>query len=297
MSKIIQALEKAKSEGSRNLTGGLLDERATVGPIEPGVRPETQARATRKQRGRGTWEPVMAQAFTGELLRGVDPHIETLHRPMSLIAEQFRTLRSRLERSDLDGRIRTLAVTSSIKGEGKSLTAANLAAVMASDTTKRVLLVDADLRRPRQHTLLSLAPSPGLAEVLQGQATYEDVVRATPWFELSVVMAGNAEGHPAELLASPNFASFMERVRQDFDYAVIDTPPLQPISDVQFLTDNVDGVILVVRANKTSKGLLKHSVEGLPPGKIVGAVLNRVDGLVEKFGYRYSKGEYYYRYY
>ena len=297
MSKIIQALEKAKLEGSRNLTGDLLDERATVGPIEPGAGSEVQGRATRKQWGRRTWEPVAARAFSGEILAGVDPHIETLHRPMSMIAEQFRALRSRLERADLDGRIRTVAVTSSVKGEGKSLTALNLAAVMASDTTKRVILVDADLRRPKLHTLLSLAPAPGLAELLQGQATYEDVVRVTPWFGLSVVMAGNAEGHPAELLASPNFASFMERVRQEFDHAVIDTPPLQPISDVRFLTEAVDGVILVVRANRTSKGLLRHSVEGLPPGKIVGAVLNRVDGLVEKFGYRYSKGEYYYRYY
>jgi capsular exopolysaccharide synthesis family protein len=230
-----------------------------------------------------------------ELISGVDGHIQTLHRPMSVISEQYRALRSHIEKLSPDRRMQTIAVTSALKGEGKSVSATNLAVVLAQDAAKEILLIDADLRRPNLHRLLGIDQAPGLAECLQGEVGLDAIIRHTPYFGLSVVTAGDAQGHPAELLASPKFHQLVSGLAPTFDYVIVDTPPIHLLSDVKFLTDSVDGVLLVVQANKTSKTILKEAVESLPTGKIIGTVLNRAVRLSRGYGYR--KGGYYYRYY
>ncbi len=289
MSKILKALEKAKRDVAPSVetretdapSAAVLDRRTSPGPVR------------RRKRSSG---PVAVTRLDPEVLRGVDPHVETLHKPMSVVSEQFRTLRSRLDRLNFEGRIQTLVITSALKGEGKSVTASNLAVVLSQDPTKDVLLVDADLRRPRIHKLLNLEPSPGLAEFLQGDAPLEAVLRHTPYYGLSVVPAGAPVGHPAELLASPEFNDFLHRMSAQYDYILLDSPPLHPISDVSFLVDAVDGILIVVRAHRTNRGLLKQVVESLPSEKIVGTVLNRAESLRSGYGYGYGGG-YYYGYY
>jgi len=299
MSKIIQALEKAKKEGGLQQTAGALEERETLGPLISASEASAPA-PPQRERKRRRRRPVLvtAKALDPEVLRSVDPHLDALHRPMSVAAEQYRSLRQRLEGLSAEAGVRTIAVTSAAKGEGKSLTAVNLAATMAQDATRHILLVDADLRRPHVHDLLGLGLSPGLCEHLQGALPREAVIRETPFFGLCVATAGSAQGHPAELLASPEWEEFIARSRADFDYVIVDTPPLHPVSDVPFLATSVDGVLVVVQAGKTSKSLLKQTLETLPPGKVLGTVLNRVESLTGRFGYgsNYGPSGYYYGY-
>ncbi|GAB4256625.1 MAG: XrtA-associated tyrosine autokinase [Deferrisomatales bacterium] len=294
MSKIIDALEKAKQDGHLEQTAGALAERDTLAPV---AAPTRKRKAVRKKRRDGP-QLLTTRTLAPEVLAGVDPHLETLHKPMSVVSEQYRALRNRIERMNFEGRLHTMAVTSAIKGEGKSVTAANLAVVLAQDVTKDVLLVDADLRRPKIHKLLHLDLSPGLGECLRDENRLREPgwIRETPYFGLDVVTAGEVHGHPAELLASPQLSEMLDQWRSRYDYVVFDTPPLHPISDVNFLTDMVDGVLLVVRANKTSKSLLKQAVTSVPSQKLIGTVLNRSETLSRGYGYKGGYG-YYYKYY
>ncbi len=288
MSKIAEALEKAKRDGSLERTPGASE--------APALRPaggEPSARGGPRRLAEVA--PVGARELDPELLRGVDLHVETLHKPMSVVSEQYRAIRSRLERMNLDQRLQVLAVTSAIKGEGKSITAANLAVVLAQDATRRVLLVDADLRRPKVQRVFGLGDGPGLADYLQGSAGWETILRATPFFGLTLVTAGAAVAHPGELLASAQFEGFLDEARARFDLVVVDTPPLHPISDVNFLAEAVDGVLLVVQAHKTSRAIVRVAAESLPPQKLLGTVLNRAETLAGGYGYR--SGYYYRGYY
>ncbi|MBI5017296.1 MAG: CpsD/CapB family tyrosine-protein kinase [Deltaproteobacteria bacterium] len=288
MSKIIEALEKAKREGILESTTVALEERGRHAPAdgsEGGKGPER-----RKRNG----APILREAVTLDprAVQGVDSRIFALREPRSVVVEQYRSLRSRLERLNATTTAQVLAITSAVKGEGKSVTAVNLALVMAGNANRDVLLVDADFRRPNVHALLDLPLSPGLSDYLQGAASEEDIVRRTPFFGLQVVTAGNAEGHPAELLASPEFAAFLAAARGRFDYVIVDTPPIHPISDVNFLVEFVDGVLMVIRAGKTLKHMVQQSAESLPPGKVLGTILNRAEE--PGHGYSYKKGYYYY---
>lgn len=287
MSKIADALEKAKKEGVLERTAG--------GADVPGLRPTTGDLSSRRDVRRAPGGPVGARELDPEMLRGVDDHLEALHKPMSVVSEQYRAIRSRLERLNSNGRLQLLAVTSAVKGEGKSVTAANIAVVLAQDATRRVLLVDADLRRPKVQRLFGLEDGPGLAEYLQETATWEDVVRPTAFFGLTVLTAGAAVAHPSELLASAQFEGFAAEARARFDLVVVDTPPLYPISDVNFLAEAVDGVVLVVRAHRTSRAIIRVAAEALPAQKLLGTVLNRAENL--SAGYGYNSGYYYKGYY
>lgn len=292
MSKIIEALEKAKRDGTLDRSVATIDERDTLAPLHA----EPRAAPPQRRKPRAHGQLLVAQKVDPELLQAVEPHVEVLRNPMSVVSEQYRALRSWVERLTFTRRLQTLALTSAAKGEGKSLTAANLALVLAQDGTKSVLLVDADLRRPKVHKLLGLDSSPGLGDFLRGTATGEEIVRRTPFFGLSVTTAGVVDGHPSELLASAEFEGWLASCRNHFDFIFFDTPPVHPVSDVNFLAGSLDGILLVVRAGKTPKSLVKHAVEGLPADKLLGSVLNRAENLGPGYGYGYGKS-YYYKYY
>ncbi|MFU8858011.1 MAG: CpsD/CapB family tyrosine-protein kinase [Deferrisomatales bacterium] len=293
MSKIMQVLEKARSEGVLTQSVRVSDERDTQAPLDAGGS-QPAPRAPGAHRARKPREIPASGLLDPAVLRGVDLHLDTLHRPLSVASEQYRSLRNRVERLNAEGNLRAIGLTSAGKGEGKSLTSTNLAAVMAQDPTKRVLLVDADFRRPSLHRLLGVSVSPGLADLLEGKAAEDDVVRPTPFFGLHLVTAGEARGHPAELAASPALSEFIARARDHFDYVFVDTPPLHPMSDMSFLSECLDGVIVVVMANKTNRSLLRQVAEILPPHKLLGTVFNRVDqlsGLGYGYGYGYGYGK------
>lgn len=293
MSKIIEALEKAKRDGTLEHSQGTLDERDTVAPLHPVPSDGRTSRPPGRRRQRSHSHLLVATQVPPEVIEAVEAHVEVLRNPMSVVTEQYRALRNRLERLNLEGHLQTIAVTSAAKGEGKSLTALNLSLVLAQDGTKRVLLVDADLRRPKVHKLLGFDAAPGLGDFLAGRVGGEGVLRHTPFHGLTVVTAGTVEGHPSELLASPEFEEWVAARRREYDYVFFDTPPVHPVSDVNFLASSVDGILVVVRAGKTPKGLVKHAVEALPAKKLLGAVLNRAESIGPGYGYGYGKGDYY----
>lgn len=182
--------------------------------------------------------------------------------PRSPRAESFRTLRTNLSFLDVGERGRTFVVTSSIASEGKTTTTANLAIALA-DSGARVLVVDADLRRPKIAEYMALEGAVGLTDVLIGQADLLDVVQ--PWgrSRLFVLPAGKIPPNPSELLGSKAMADLIEVFKAEFDAVIFDAPPLLPVTDAAILAKSVGGAILVVAAGRTHKNQLRGAVSAL----------------------------------
>jgi len=223
----------------------------------------------------------------------LDPMLVAAAAPVSLAAEQYRSLRMRINRLERNRSVKSMIVTSPGKGDGKSVTAANLAITMAQEAHARVLLIDADLRRSRVHTLLGLGSGPGLCDVLVGAASVEEVMVWLPEYRLTVIPAGLSAAHPAELLGSATMRATIERLRTKFDRIVIDTPPIGPLADVGVLAPLVDGVVLIVRAGVTPRPAIERALTAVEAPKLLGLVLNDVGEAAKKYqsyGYGYGQG-------
>ncbi len=227
--------------------------------------------------------------------RGLSPALTYYLRPGSRDAEAYRLLRTSLLVAVKDGR-KVIQITSAAPGEGKSTTAANLAIALAQ-SGKKILLVDADLRRPTQHELFQVPQEIGLADVLLNEIEWQNAVRSTLIDGLSLMTAGLCPDNPAELLASSRLEALAAQFREDFDYILIDSPPVLAVSDPCIIAPNVDGLLLVVRMRKTTRAALVRSREtleaqGVP---IVGVVANAFQpspGADGGYGYE-SYGAYY----
>jgi protein-tyrosine kinase len=224
-----------------------------------------------------------------------DPLLVAALAPASLAAEQYRSLRTRLRRAEAGRPLRSIVVTSPSKGDGKSLTASNLALTMAQEFQQRVLLVDADLRRPTIHRLFALVETPGLADVLMGMADLDQVLVTLPDHHLTILPAGVPPAHPAELLGSATMRRVLDTLRSRFDRILIDVPPVAPLADVHILAPMVDGLLMIVRAGVTPKPAIERALAGLDQSKILGLVLNEAgnegeDGYYNYEGYGYVAG-------
>ena len=193
--------------------------------------------------------------------------------PRSPRAESFRTLRTNLQYLDVGRTDRSFVITSSIESEGKSTTGANLAIALA-DTGVRVLLVDADLRRPKIADYMGLEGAVGLTDVLIGRAQLEDVIQPWGTAKLFVLPAGHVPPNPSELLGSARMVHFIAEFNRAFDVIIYDAPPLLPVTDAAILAKSVGGAIVVVAAGRTHKNQLKGALAAL---ENVGAA---VSGLV-----------------
>jgi capsular exopolysaccharide synthesis family protein len=165
-------------------------------------------------------------------------------------------------------------VTSPQKGEGKSITAANLALTMAQELQRRVVIVEADLRKPSLQHLFGLPAGPGLAEYLVGAAELKDVMKFLPDHNLTVITAGTSPTNPAELLGSTAMRRLLDQLRTRFDRVILDTPPVLPLADVAVLAPMVDGALLVVRAGVTPKPAIENALRGFDSSRLIGIVLN-----------------------
>lgn len=192
-------------------------------------------------------------------------------------AEQFRTLRSRLYRMRESQPLQTILISSAIPAEGKTMVTVNLAYALVRQRGCRVLLVDADLRSPRVHTLLGTSAAPGLAEYLQNTASELDVTQHGSEEGLCFVAAGNHVTHPSELISSDRMKLFIERIRPAFDWILIDSPPALPVADASVLGGMVDGVLFVVRANSTPSAASQKACKELRDAHIIGVVLNTTE--------------------
>ena len=195
--------------------------------------------------------------------------------PKDPVAEQYRTIRTNIQFSNADREIKTLVLTSSGSAEGKSTTSSNLAAVYAQQGLK-VLLIDADLRKPTAHYTFRLENHAGLTNVLTRQSTLGQAVQETEVRDLYVLTSGPIPPNPSELLASNQMETLLKEMKQQFDIIIFDTPPILAVSDAQILANQVDASILVVSSGKTDRAAALKAKELLinAKSKLLGAVLN-----------------------
>jgi capsular exopolysaccharide synthesis family protein len=208
--------------------------------------------------------------------------------PKSLAAEQYRQLRTRLSHAEGASNLRTVLITSPQKGEGKSLTAANLALTMAQELQRRVILIEADLRKPSLQQLFGLPAGPGLAEYLTGAAELRDVMRFLPDHNLTVIHGGTAPTNPAELLGSTAMRRLLDQLRTRYDRVLLDTPPVLPLADVAVLAPLVDGTLMVVRAGVTPKPAIENALRAFDSSRLLGVVLNE-SGMEQDYRYETPK--------
>ena len=208
--------------------------------------------------------------------------------PHSRLAESYRSIRTALLLSSADHPVKTLAVTSAMPGEGKTVSAANLAVTLAQ-SGKTVVVVDSDLRRPRQHRLFRVKNTLGLTTYLTDSVPIKDVVKSTDVPNLFLVNSGPIPPNPAELLGSDKMTRFIKMMGEECDFMIFDLPPMLEISDALVLGAKVDGVVLVVWGDKTSREALKKTRERLDMLRVrtLGVIINNVS--------LPHYGEYYYK--
>ncbi|SDO06102.1 CpsD/CapB family tyrosine-protein kinase [Alkalicoccus daliensis] len=208
----------------------------------------------------------------------------------SPISEQYRTLRTNIQFASVDKEIKTLMVTSSSPGEGKSTTVANLSIVLAQQDNK-VLLVDTDLRKPTVHFSFQVPNQAGFTNVVTNKASLEDSVFETSIERLDVLPSGPLPPNPSELLGSARMKKFVRDATAVYDYVIFDAPPVNAVTDPQIIAGLVDGTILVVRSGQTEEEHAQKAVESLRKvdANILGAVLN--DRAMEESQYYYYYGE------
>jgi capsular exopolysaccharide synthesis family protein len=205
----------------------------------------------------------------------VDRRVVSLTAPASSAAEQYRSLYYRLERMRELRPLKVVGVTSSLPGEGKTVTTVNLALAAArANMDRRILLIDADLRRGQVSEVLGIRSRPGLAELLAGECEVRDLVRRFHATRMAVITSGATPEEPTQALASARMKHFLKVVREHFDEVYVDLPPTLPFADSAILGHQTDGLLMVVRANVTPGKAVNQAVEQLGGAPILGCVLN-----------------------
>ncbi len=222
---------------------------------------------------------------------GFGTDLVVVHEPRSPAAEAFRALRTAILFSTPEAAPKVIALTSAGPGEGKTVSSVNLAACLA-ESGARVLLLDLDLRRPACHRTLGLANERGLSSFLSGQAEFDAVVQVLDAPRLSFVAAGPPPPNPAEMVGSTRMRETLERLRGEYDFVILDSPPVLPVTDAVVLGREADGVVLVVRGHETPRELVRRARDQLLQANvhILGAVVNNVD---LRWGDHYFYGRYY----
>lgn len=220
----------------------------------------------------------------------------TFRNPKSPISETFRTLRTNIQFMNVNKRMKTLLITSTLPGEGKSWVASNLAITFAQ-AGKQVILIDADMRKGRQYSIFGVAPRPGLANYLAendknaGLSDMEKYVQRTEIEGLYVISAGNVPPNPSELLITPQMQSLLEKLSSQCDIVIVDAPPCELVTDAAILSRIVDSTIVVTAHKFTKKANLQKTIKSIKNvgGRIAGVVLNKVPIDAK----RYEKAYYY----
>jgi protein-tyrosine kinase len=298
MSKFFEALEQAEQERLQrervqNERNGEMrppvDVAPAATPAAPQVRPETAKPQPRQTPQLPQWS---SEHIPDD--ETLEDHLVSLLTPTSAEAEEYRTLCCAVEQAHNDVNVRVVAVTSPGAGEGKTLTAINMAATLAQTPETKVLLVDADLRQPSIGDRLGIDDfeAPGLIEAIQDPSlTLKTVARRLPTFNISAVTAGQSLESPYEMLKSPRMELLMNEARADYDYIVVDTPPVIPVPDCRVIARWVEGFIIIVAAHQTPRKLLEETLNVFEPGKVLGLVFNRDDRpLADYYGYAYAYG-------
>lgn len=217
--------------------------------------------------------------------------------PKSSIAECCRSLRTNILFSAADRELKTIVVCSANEREGKTTSVIYLGTTMAQ-SGQRTLLIDTDMRRPRLHKSTGVALTPGMSNLLIGEDDYDKVIKPTEVPNLFVLPCGPTPPNPAELLLTQRFETVLRELEKRFDRIILDSPPIQPVTDAIVLSKRVDGVILVVRASKTLRDELRRTSRMVRDvgGSLVGVIVNELDARDSYYGYGgggYGYGRYY----
>lgn len=219
-----------------------------------------------------------------------DPRIVTFYEPKATVSEQYRTLRTNLQSLSPKTPIRAITITSSTHSEGKTITAINLAISMAKDLNKKqILLVDGDLRRASMSKYLGVKAELGLADLISNGANMDDALLNLGIDNLTFLPAGKSSHNPAELLGSDKLPKLISQLKSKYDYLIFDTPPIIPVTDAGLLGAQTDGVVMVIQAERTQKGVVKHS-EGLlkqAQARLLGYILTNIQYHIPGYIYRY----------
>jgi capsular exopolysaccharide synthesis family protein len=242
--------------------------------------------------GYGTKNPAKEVSKTAEK---VSLELISHGSPSSLMAEAYRSARTSMLLSSADHPPQVVLITSAVPSEGKTVTAINTA-ISLTQTGKRVVLIDADMRKPRVHSVFALGNAMGLSSFLTGSAVLKDVLHESSVPNLFVLPCGIIPPNPGELILSTRFTQLMQVLRQYFDYVVIDSPPVANVSDARVLASSADAAILVVKAFSTSQHLAQRAADLLRQSRIrnIGVILNDLDVHARTGYYSSYSGRYYY---
>jgi capsular exopolysaccharide synthesis family protein len=209
-------------------------------------------------------------------------------KPKSIAAEAYRTLRTNIQYSSFDKEIKTIVVTSAQAAEGKSTVSGNLALAFAQNE-KKVIIVDCDLRKPSVHKNFKISNLKGLSEVLIGKEKLDEVIQSRNE-NLDILPSGKIPPNPSEMLASSSMNNLIENLKQKYDIVILDSAPLQAVTDAQILSTKVDGTILVIRAQRTNRQAVSEAKNLLTKvgSNIIGTVLHAVENTRGKYYYYYG---------
>jgi len=289
MSEIFNFLKKTEAERRKNR---LVPEPALNVPLEESPLHEFEE-APLNPEARET-VPAEIEICKGDRfdLTGASPQLRSVLHSLTAVGEQFRLLRSRLALMQKQSGIKTVLITSTAPGEGKTFTASCLAGVFAQESGKRVVLIDADLRKSMSGRNFGIdAAGSGLSEVLRGNIEFGGALLTSMNPEFCFLPAGPVPPNPSELLSSPRLEQLLRSAADYFDWVIVDSPPILSISDTTIIAPLCDTVLLVVRASSTPSKLVQESIDRIGRDHIGGVVLNR-QKQVHSSRYYY---EYYYR--
>ncbi len=247
--------------------------------LEKAAKDRTKSRRVRKE------TPVTAPTIKRSQLDSpvanskVDPHIVTYYDRQGIIAEQYRMLRTQLQSMRVGAAGRALLLTGALHNEGKTVTSVNLALTLSQQPGCKVLLIDADLRKSSVKRWLGLDIKEGLGDALVSDRDAEEFLVRLKGSNLMVMPAGTAISEPSEYLHSRKMKQMIDRFKQQFDYVIIDSPPVLLLTDAVILSQQVDGVIFVARAGGTSKKMLLEAQDRLYQvnAKMVGSILTHAE--------------------
>lgn len=229
---------------------------------------------------------VPALETGGSTAGGSWPYITALDEPHSPVAEQYRVFAARLEGLWKQPNFQKVAITSTVPGEGKSWTTINVAGVLARDFGRRVLVIDGDFRRPSLWRFVGEAPLIGLSDIVADRKSPDAVVKELRSPNLKVLQAGITTINPTRLWKSQVMKTLLEHLGQQYEYVIVDTPPVLTVVDATLIADLMDGVVMVVRSGMTPKTMLQKALASLPRAKLVGTVLNGAKRLSSGYYYQ-----------
>jgi capsular exopolysaccharide synthesis family protein len=204
----------------------------------------------------------------------IDRALVAAHSPDAASARQYRGLCSRIVHADQGTPVKVIMITSPGSGEGKSVTAANLALTMAREYQRPTCLIDANFRTPKLQQMFGLPDGPGLVDVLAGRATLDQALTVVEPAGVTVLPAGHGAEHPAELLSSPTMRRIFDTLRAQFDRIIVDTPAALPMVDLGMLEPLADRLVLVVRSGVTPKAAIQDVLSTIDSSRLLGVVLN-----------------------